>query len=356
MDIKRRVNRLVKNFAGEMDALLITYEPSRTYLAGIKTTAGALLITPEQSYFLADFRYAERVRTYASHLQCELMETSMYETLAKLVKLHKIKELGFEHRYMPVLQCENLKKSLPKVKLIGAGGYVEQLRAIKDGEEVARIKAAQRMAEKAFEHILGFIKPGRTEREISIELEIAFLRAGADDKAFDVIALTGAKSSMPHGAPDDTPVKAGDFVTMDFGAMHQGYRSDMTRTVAVGHATDKMRSVYELTLKAQLKALEAVGPGMVCSEIDAVARDIIYAGGYKGCFGHGLGHGVGLEIHEEPRFSAVCDEITQPGMVMTVEPGIYIPGEFGVRIEDMGVITEDGFDNFTQSPKELIIL
>ena len=179
---------------------------------------------------------------------------------------------------------------------------------------------------------------------------------GAEAVSFDFIVVGGQNSSLPHGVPGDYAVQKGDFITLDFGALVEGYHADMTRTVALGTVTDEQRVVYATVLKAQLAAIDAAKAGLLCSDIDKVARDIIYQAGYEGCFGHGLGHGVGVEIHEDPRFSPQCSEIARDGIVMTIEPGIYLAGRFGVRIEDFGVVTKEGFENFTKSPKELLVL
>ena len=216
--------------------------------------------------------------------------------------------------------------------------------------------AAQRIAEKGFDHMLCFIKEGKTEKEIQFELDYYMLSNGAEALSFDTIALTGKNTSMPHGVPGDTAVQAGDFVLMDFGAVVNGYHSDMTRTVCVGKPTDEMREVYDIVLKAQLAGLDAVRSGITGSELDGVARKIISDAGYGECFGHSLGHGVGMEIHESPYATPSSSELLESDMIITVEPGIYLPDKFGVRIEDFVVVREDGCFNMTNAPKVLINL
>ena len=233
---------------------------------------------------------------------------------------------------------------------------ITSLRMIKSADEIALMKSAQEIAERAFTHILDFIKPGVTEREVSLELDYFMLRSGAEALSFETIAVSGVNSSMPHGVPSDKKIENGDFVTMDYGAVCGGYHSDMTRTVAVGNVSAEQKKVYDTVLKAQLAALEAMRPGVRCADADRAARDVIEAAGYGEFFGHGTGHGVGIEIHEEPRVSPTAVDILETGNVVTDEPGIYLPGQFGVRIEDMVLITENGFENLTKAPKELIVL
>ncbi|MGN0468928.1 MAG: M24 family metallopeptidase, partial [Acutalibacteraceae bacterium] len=211
-------------------------------------------------------------------------------------------------------------------------------------------------AEKAFDHILGFIKPGITEREISLELDYTMLRSGADALSFETIAVSGANGSMPHGVPGEKKIEKGDFITMDFGAVVEGYHSDMTRTVAVSSVSDKQAEIYAIVLKAQEAGLAAIKNGVSCKEVDEQARNVIKSYGYGEYFGHGFGHGVGIEIHEYPNESPKSKAVLKSGNVVTAEPGIYLPGQFGVRIEDMVLVTDDGYYNFTKCKKELIIL
>ena len=226
----------------------------------------------------------------------------------------------------------------------------------KSEEEKNCILKAQAIAEKAFDHILGFISTEKTEKDIALELDFFMLRNGAEATSFDTIAVSGANSSMPHGVPSDKKICNGDFITLDYGAVINGYHSDMTRTVAVGSVSTKMAEVYETVLNAQLASLASLRDGISGIDADKAARDIIANAGYGEFFGHGTGHGVGIEIHEEPRLSPKSDKILCKGDVVTVEPGIYLPGEFGVRIEDMAFITENGYENLTKSPKNLIII
>jgi len=234
--------------------------------------------------------------------------------------------------------------------------WLNALRAIKTPEQIKKIKSAQALTEYGFQYILKRIASGRTEREIAFDLEFAIRNEGADAVAFDFIAVSGENSSLPHGIPGNRRLQKGDFLTLDFGAMLDGWHSDMTRTVAVGEVSEEQRQVYDTVLKAQQTCLDTLRPGITGEEGDKAARHIINAAGYGEYFGHGTGHGVGMQIHEEPRLSPACKELLQSGNVVTVEPGIYLPGKFGVRIEDMVVVTETGIENLTSAPKELIIL
>ena len=212
------------------------------------------------------------------------------------------------------------------------------------------------MTDETFSYILGNISAGRTEREVMLDMEFFMRRLGSEGVSFDFIVVSGKNSSMPHGVPTDKKIETGDFITMDFGAVCGGYRSDMTRTVAVGKVSDKQKEVYDTVLKAQQAAIDFIKPGVVCKEVDRVARDIISEAGYGDCFGHGLGHSVGIEIHEPPACNTVCETVMEKGIIMTVEPGIYIENDFGVRIEDMVVVTDNGCEDLTKSKKELILV
>lgn len=249
-----------------------------------------------------------------------------------------------------------LKDSLTGCELIVSGDLINTPRMVKDETELGLIGRAEAIGDEAFEHILSIIKPGLTEREIALELEYYMKKKGASKLSFDTIVASGPNSSMPHAQVTDRIIEKGDFVTMDFGCVYKGYCSDMTRTVAVGNPTDEMRKVYQTVLDANLKAMDGIRAGVKCSDIDALARDYIKDNGYGGYFGHGLGHSVGLYIHEEPRFSPKCDTIMKENMVITDEPGIYLPGRFGVRIEDLVVVKENGYEVLSHSPKELIIV
>jgi len=355
--IERLSERLIHGDAKK--AVLVHSRPNRYYLTSFPSSAGILLVTAGKAYYLLDFRYAEAARAKAKGAEVvDLM--NMDETLKGLLTKHGVQEVYMEYTALPYGTAMRYKKICESA---GAEAIFDTTlddalkaqRIIKSEEEIGKIAAAQAITDKAFTHILGFIHAGVTEREIALELEFFMRKNGADGNAFNPIVVTGKNGSQCHGVPGDTVVQDGDLITMDFGAMLNGYNSDMTRTVAVGHVSDEQRDIYNTVLRAQVAAIDAIRAGVRCCDIDKVARDIIETP-YPETFGHSLGHGVGFEIHEWPGFSKVDTSLAEPGMVITVEPGIYVAGKCGVRIEDMIVVTEDGCRNLTHSPKELIIL
>ncbi len=352
-----RIKRLASSLPEDMDAALITSGVNRRYYTGFVSSAGALLVTREKAVLLLDSRYVEAGTKKVTDAEVVLM-TDMTKQLNELFEEYKVKTIGIESGYMTVESLFSLRKVL-NVEILDdprLNAIILKHRQIKSAEEMQEIRAAQAITDKAFLHMLEVIKPGLAEKDLQLELDYFMLRNGATGLAFETILAAGANGSMPHAVPSDNIIKEGDFVTMDFGAAHNGYCSDMTRTVAVGKISEEQEKVYNLVLHAQLSAIDAVRAGVPCNEIDKVARDIIYNAGYEGKFGHGLGHSLGLEIHENPRFSPICKEITEAGTVMSVEPGIYLDGRFGVRIEDIVMITEDGCDVITKSEKKLIVL
>lgn len=353
-----RIQNLIARLPEDVDGALITSTVNRYYLTGMRSTAGHLLVTREGAYAIFDFRYIEAARKTVKG--CEvILQDKLEEQLGELVKKHGIRRLALEITYQTVGEMNRFREMLPEVEILTddrVDSAIQELRKIKDSSELEAIRKAQSITDKSFSEILEFIKVGMTERQIAAELEYRMKKNGADGLAFATICVAGPNSSMPHGVPGDRPVQAGDFLTMDFGAAFAGYCSDMTRTVAIGHVTEEMEKVYNLVLQAQLASIAKIAPGVPCVAVDAAARDLIYGAGYEGCFGHGTGHSLGIEIHEEPRFSAISKADCEAGIVMSVEPGIYLSGRFGCRIEDIVVITENGCEDLTHSPKELIIL
>ncbi len=339
----------------EIDAILITDRYNMRYITGYRGE-GMYLYTKYGRYILTDSRYTEQAILESPISECVDITSDGYaKKLAELLA-DDIKRIGFENQSISYRLYEEFSKRLDGITFIGLDDSIDKLRAIKDEEEIENIRMAEKIGDEAFSYILKYIKPGVTEKEIALKLEYYMKSNGAEALSFDTIVASGKNSSMPHAIPTDKAFEAGDFVTMDFGCIYQGYCSDMTRTVAIGNVSAKQRSIYDIVLKAQQEALKAIKPGMKCNEIDKLARDIIRDAGYGNCFGHGLGHSVGLFIHEEPRFSMKCNTTLVPGMVLTVEPGIYLPGQFGVRIEDLIVVTENGYTNLTSSEKDLIIV
>jgi Xaa-Pro aminopeptidase len=250
----------------------------------------------------------------------------------------------------------DVKCAKPEIKLVGTTGIVETVREVKDQAEVAKIRAAARIADLAFDYITSFIKPGMTEKEIALELDYFMLRNGAERVSFDTIVASGKNSAVPHATPSNKKIEPGDFVKLDFGAVVEGYHSDMTRTVVVGKANDRQKEIYFAVKEAQEKALSSVKAGLVCEDVDKVARDAVAEKGFGECFVHNLGHGAGLQIHEAPSLGKNCKTVLQPGMVVTVEPGVYVNGFGGVRIEDLVVVTESGCEILSKSTKELLEL
>lgn len=352
MDIQRLEDiRKVK----ELDAILITDKYNMRYIAGYRGE-GMLLYTAYHKYILTDSRYTEQVEKECIEYECvDIADNGYGKTLSKVIS-SDIKKLGFENNSISYKVYEGLKKCLADISFIELDESIDELRIIKDDEEIENLRTAEGIGDAAFTHILKYLKPGISEQDIALELEYFMKKNGAEGLSFDTIAASGKNSSMPHAIPTDKALENGDFITMDFGCIYQGYCSDMTRTVGIGRISSMQESVYDIVLKAQLEAMKAIKPGILCSEIDRIARNIIRDAGYGNCFGHGLGHSVGLFIHENPRFSPKCNTVLEPGMVITVEPGIYLPGQFGVRIEDLIVVTENGCMNLTASDKELIIV
>lgn len=341
-----------------IDAALVLSPHNRRYLTGFKSSEGAVLITRGQSYFLTDFRYIEAARRVVTGMECAVYD-NLWETLRELADRHDLRSIAVEGGWVTCSRLDSLKSALGRVELDTKtlDDILIGLRLVKTPEELDKIRAAQALTDYGFEYVLPRIKQGRTEREIALELEFEIRRQGAEAAAFDFIVVSGENSALPHGAPSDRKLSKGDFVTLDFGATVEGWHSDMTRTVAVGCCSSRQREVYEIVLEAQRAALDLIKDGISCREGDAAARDVIAKAGYAECFGHGTGHGVGVEVHEAPRLSPNAgDEKLRKGSVVTVEPGIYIPGRFGVRIEDMVVITGEGCENLTKSVKELIIV
>lgn len=341
----------------ENEAFLISSPENRRYFTGFPSSDGFFLVTRREAALIVDGRYWEAAKTEAADVSQTVLARSFVSKISELVERLGIKTLYLEREKLSVAAFYRIKNAMPaETRAEKLDEVITSLRRKKSEEEKKKILAAQAIAEKAFERVLGFIKEGVTERETALELEIYMLRNGAERASFDVIVVSGENSSKPHGVPSDRRIERGDLVTLDFGAVADGYHSDATRTVAVGEISSEKAKAYETVLAAQEKGLEALKAGVACSDADAAARDIIAAAGYGEFFTHGLGHGVGMEIHEEPTLSPKSDKILETGDVVTVEPGIYLPGRFGIRVEDMAIITENGSENLTKLPKDPIII
>lgn len=342
----------------KLDAVLVSDGYNMRYLSGFTGATGYLLITKNSKTLFTDSRYTIAATAQApDYIVVEVDAARDYcKVLNQVLTAEHIETLGFEANQMCYSTYEGLKARLEVKELVPLGGELADLRRIKTAEEIALHRQAEHIGDIAFEEILKELKPGVTELEVAAKLEYIMKMNGADKLSFESIVASGVNSSKPHAEPGHKKIESGDFVTMDFGCVYNGYCSDMTRTVVVGKANEKQKKIYNTVLKAQLAVLDMLKPGMPGKAYDKVARDVIYGAGYEGYFGHGLGHSVGLEIHENPRFSMIEEDIIEAGMIMTVEPGIYIPDFGGVRIEDMVVMTENGYENLTYSKKELIEL
>lgn len=339
----------------ELDAAIIRGSYNRRYLSGFTGSNAYLYISKNMKKLLTDFRYVEQAGKQASQFEIiDYTREGLFPTLNKLIKEDNSKIIGFEAHVLTYQEYKEFAEGLDMMELNPIGNIVEKIRMVKDDKELECIKKAASIGDLAYKHILEFTKPGVTEKEVALELETCMKKNGAENLSFDTIVASGLNSSLPHATPSDKKIEEGDFVTLDFGCIYKGYCSDMTRTFVVGKASEKQKEIYNIVLEAQLKALDAVKAGCVGKEIDKIARDVITEKGYGDNFGHGLGHCVGLFIHEEPRFSVGDETVFTENMVVTVEPGIYIPGFGGVRIEDLVCVTKDGIINFVSSPKQLI--
>ena len=342
-----------------LDALLVTDEKNQRYATGFAFTDGYVLVGREAAWLITDSRYieaAEKIAGTCCRVQLFDREHSAAELLRATLRESGAEKLAAEDGKLSHARWAALEKALG-LGLLPAGELLMELRASKDEEEIDCLIRAQRISEKALAEVLPLIRPGMTEKEVMAELVYHMLKNGSEGNSFDPIVVTGANTSMPHGVPGDTVIRAGDFVTMDFGSLSNGYCSDMTRTVAVGFATDEMKNVYDIVLRAQLAGIAAARSGIPGKAIDKAARDVIEQAGYGAYFGHGFGHSLGLDIHEPPNAGPRGEALMAVNDVCSAEPGIYLPGRFGVRIEDVMVIRPEGAEVITKAPKtELIVL
>ncbi|MDO5448227.1 MAG: aminopeptidase P family protein [Clostridia bacterium] len=338
-------------------------EVNRLYFTEFAASDGFLIVGSTGAKFITDSRYIEAAQKEAVDCEVELSEVGddLYTQLYETIDDFGGKRLLFEASRLTVSYEEKFKNHFKKYELDFSNcldNLISELRMVKSEAEYEKLLGAQRIAEQALNETLPLIKPGVKERDIAAELDYRMRKLGASGVSFDTIAVAGENSSKPHGVPGDYAIKNGDFITIDYGAIFEGYHSDTTRTFAVGSVSEEQKKAYSTVLSAQLAGVEALHAGLTARDADAVCRDIIKAAGYGEFFGHSTGHGVGVEIHELPTLSSRAPEdmVLKPGHVVTVEPGIYLPGKFGVRIEDMLMITEDGARNFCSLPKELIVL
>ena len=364
MFICDRINKEILEKNG-LCAILVSDPYNFRYLSG-SDAEGVLLIAKDEALLFTDSRYTIAAKAAAEPNGFRVVEYTVENPLKKLLKeeisdigLHNAAtgiSLGYEDQFLTVSKYNKYREALPEAEFVPLGNALDELRMVKTSDEIALLEKAERIGDMAFETILPMIKPGVTELSLAAQIEYAMKQNGAEGLSFETIVASGPNSACPHHRPTDRPFEAGDFITMDFGCVYHGYCSDMTRTVVLGKASDEQKKVYETVLRAHKAGLEALKPGLTGKQIDAAARDIIKEAGYGEYFGHGLGHSVGLYIHEDPRLSPSEDRVIGEGYIETVEPGIYIEGFGGVRIEDMCVVTKDGCRSLAGSPKELLEL
>lgn len=341
----------------ELDAIVVSSEVNQRWLTGFPFQDGLVVVTDKRAVLLTDFRYIEAAKASkaAKEFEIQMPSVRMPEAAYEIIKEEKSVRIGLEEATLAMANAENFREVFEGCVVTGgASAMIDRLREFKDEEEIEYMKQAQAITDMAFAHMLEWLTPDKTEIEVALEIEFFMRSHGAERAAFDTIAVSGKASSLPHGVPRDVKLEKG-FLTMDFGANVNGYDSDMTRTVVIGKADDDIKKLYNTVLKAQTSVLDVIGPGKSNRKMHMIASKVIDDAGYAGCFGHGLGHGVGMYIHEAPNMNsrAPMSRVLIPGQVVTVEPGIYVEGKYGCRIEDMVVILNDGIYNFTHSPKDL---
>lgn len=354
--LENRRSRLNRFFEAHcLDAILITSLRNVRYLCGFSGSDGALLVTQAEAWFLCDSRYTAQASDEV--LEAEVREFSVrLDLIASLAAENKIARLGIEALHTTVNDYRKMAERLPDVELVEIGPAFEEIRSCKDRAEVESLKNVAELASLALSNMLHNIRPGISEAAIALDLEFEMRRLGADGRAFDFIVASGTRGAMPHGRASGKLIRSGELVTIDFGAVKDGYNSDETVTLSCGDTGSREKEIHAIVREAHDLAIKTVAPGINCKALDAVARDYITKHGYGDYFGHGLGHGVGLDIHEKPTISSRSEAVLEEGMVITVEPGIYIPGFCGVRIEDTVLVTADGYQILTAADKRLMVL
>jgi Xaa-Pro aminopeptidase len=351
----RRHRLLQKIRKTEADALLVTSETNVTYLTGFSGDSSYLLLSNSDAILISDSRYTIQIQEECPGLDTFIRKTEqkIIEAVEQVTKQLRLKKLGFESGSMTYQQWKQYSETIKHLQLVPVDGLVETLREVKDAEEIKEIRVAIDQAQRGFELLRSSLRPEMTERESAHDLEHAMRRFGAEKAGFDPIVAVGARAALPHARPGSDRISDAGFVLIDWGAnSFGGYKSDLTRILVTGNIFPKLRKIYRVVLNAQQRAIEAIRPGVLCKDVDSVARNIITKAGYGKNFGHGLGHGIGLDIHEGPRLSPTSDNKLKAGMVVTVEPGIYLPGKGGVRIEDDVLVTRTGHEVLTSVPKE----
>ncbi len=353
-----RVKKLLDAMHVDAGEAVLLHKPSNMFYISGYTGEGLVLLTAQAKAIVTDFRYTEQAGKQAPGFSVYMTtrDCDQNQTVQKILKEQSIQKVYYEDDHITVRDFHDMEQVMAGLSFSPVNKAPEKLRELKDASEIEKMAKACRITSEAFEYILGVIKEGMTERDIARALENYMVTHGAQEIAFHTIVASGENGSLPHAIPGERKVRKGDMITLDFGAKVDGYCADMTRTVALGEPSVKMRHVYDVVLTAQQMAQDALAPGKVCRDVDAVARDYIAAQGFSENFGHGLGHSLGIDIHESPRLSMLCMDITRENHVLTVEPGVYLPGIGGVRIENSCVVTKDGCYSLTTAPKELIIL
>ena len=353
----KNLEKYLSLLEGEIDGLLLTSRYSRFYGAEADIAEGVAIVTKAGCRYFTDSRYIEAAQNAVRGFEVlEMCRANPYNQLLNdAITEFGVRRLGYEEGYLTVAELQAFEKEL-KAELVPFGQKINSFRAVKEPWELERIRKAQAITDQAFAEVLGRIKVGMTEKQLQAELIYCLYKNGAEGLAFDPIVVSGPNTSLPHGVATHRVIREGDFITLDFGVILEGYCSDMTRTVAVGYATEEMKKVYETVLQAQLAGIAVTRDGATGQEIDGAARKVITDAGYGQYFGHGYGHSIGMECHEAPNCNPSGVTPMEAGMVSSAEPGIYLPGKFGVRIEDLVIFTDDGCENITHSPKNLMIL
>lgn len=337
-----------------LDAIVVLSPYNRRYLSGFTGTSGSLLITQDTKQLITDFRYIQQANSQAEDFEIINQNGPMINKINELIQHGNYKNVGVEADLITYNEYQALNTD--EVQLSSIEGVIETIRMIKDDFEIKQIQKAADIVDETYEHILKWVKPGMTENEVNNEMEMFMRSKGATCSSFDTIVASGHRGALPHGVASNKVIEEGDMITLDFGALYEGYVSDITRTFAIGEPKEEMKKIYNIVLESQLAALEQIKPGMTGKEADSIARDIISSYGYGEQFGHSLGHGIGLEVHEGPALSQKSDIVLEENMCVTLEPGIYVEGLGGVRIEDDVLVTKNGLQRFTKSTKDLILL
>jgi len=353
---------LLEQTLSKTDAVIIKSDINRYFFSGVNSSNGVFLLAKGKAYLFVDFRYFETAKKRAYKGITVVLVDKMIDAILKALMENSCKTVMFEYNEITLSDFMTYKNKLTSdsdISIIEGdflSGIISKIRMVKDEEEIKSIKIAQQMTDETFTYIINKIHRGMTEKDIALDMEFYMRKLGSEGVSFPFIVLSGRNTSLPHGEPSGKELNSGDFLLMDFGAVYNGYHSDMTRTITINSVTNEQRTVYNTVLKAQKDAIKSIRVGAVCKSIDKIARTVIDNAGYVGCFGHSLGHSLGLDIHENPSFNTVCETILSNNMLLTVEPGIYLENKFGVRIEDIVIIKDEACINITKSNKELIIV